>query len=180
MKKILILTLSLFLLFFMIHLFSEAEKTVEVTKYNGKLKQIGDNWFLNTGEDFFELSLAPSSFLAENKIELVSKSKVSLNGNFKEDVIDVFTIFTEKDSVNLRDEFGNKLWEMSKIKPYLVNAKRCIGCRLCTFNCPTNAIEMVNGVAVIDADNCIACGICADGNGKKYRGCPVGAISQIE
>ena len=141
MKKTLILALNLFLLFSVLHLFSEAGKVVEVAKYNGKLKQIGDSWFLNTGEDFFELSLAPLTFLIENKIELVSKSKISFNGNFREDVIEVFTIFTEKDSVNLRDEFGNKLWEMSKIKPYLVDAKRCIGCRLCTFNCPTNAIE---------------------------------------
>ncbi len=179
MKIKFIIVLMVFVLA-VFNVFSETEKTVKVTKYAGKLKQIGENWFLNTGEDFFELSFAPSEFLIENEIELKSKAKISLSGNFTEDVIEVFTIFTEKDSINLRDEFGNKLWKEQKDKSYFVDAKRCIGCRLCTFNCPTNAIEMVNGIAVIDTDKCISCGICEDGNGKKYRGCPVRAISQNE
>ncbi|MCK4696321.1 MAG: 4Fe-4S binding protein [Candidatus Cloacimonetes bacterium] len=37
---------------------------------------------------------------------------------------------------------------------------------------------MVNGKAVIDADKCINCGICENGNGQKYNGCPVKAISK--
>lgn len=58
-----------------------------------------------------------------------------------------------------------------------VNATQCIGCTLCVRNCPTNAITMVDGKAVIDRSKCINCGICVSGNGNDFAGCPVNAIS---
>ena len=36
-------------------------------------------------------------------------------------------------------------------------ADRCIGCQICVAECPVGAIEMVDGVAHIDPQVCIAC-----------------------
>ena len=48
-------------------------------------------------------------------------------------------------------------------------ADQCIGCQICTAECPVGAIEMVEGTAVIDPEECIGCGKCAEV-------CPVKAI----
>ncbi|MDD2331530.1 MAG: 4Fe-4S binding protein [Candidatus Cloacimonetes bacterium] len=61
---------------------------------------------------------------------------------------------------------------------YAVNASECISCGLCLRVCPEDAIYWENGVAKIDETKCTGCGICADGNGRNFRGCPVEAISQ--
>ena len=65
----------------------------------------------------------------------------------------------------------------SAFKTHKVNAAKCIGCALCVPNCPTEAITMVNGKAVIDKEKCINCGICVTGNRDDFAGCPVSAIS---
>lgn len=159
------------------NVFSESNEKLELTNYSGKLKQIGENWFLNTGEDIVELSLAPDEFLKENKIELTSKMEISLNGIMQEDELVVYSIIIEDSEFKIRDETGKELWE---IKPYYVEADKCIGCRLCVSPCPQGAITIVKGVAVIDADKCDGDGICVNGDGKRYKGCPVDAIKQVE
>ena len=60
-------------------------------------------------------------------------------------------------------------------KVYKVDSSKCIGCTICVQSkkCPTDAIEMKNGRAVIDPTKCIHCGICA-------KQCPVAAINEIE
>ncbi len=39
-------------------------------------------------------------------------------------------------------------------------AASCIGCRLCEKNCPSDAIHVVDNVAVIDYSKCTSCGTC--------------------
>ena len=43
---------------------------------------------------------------------------------------------------------------------YKINGN-CIGCGSCESECPVEAIEMKDGVAVIDPAKCIECGACA-------------------
>ncbi len=67
----------------------------------------------------------------------------------------------------------------------------CRGClaRPCVFNCPKNAVAIVNGKAVIDQDLCISCGKCRNLCAFQAivnvevpceTACPVGAISRAE
>jgi ferredoxin len=51
---------------------------------------------------------------------------------------------------------------------YVVNHDRCTGCGTCLDVCPTEAIALENGKAVIGLE-CVDCGACP-------RVCPEGAI----
>ncbi len=42
----------------------------------------------------------------------------------------------------------------------LLDADKCTGCRTCLRHCPTEAIRIKNGRAVIDSERCIDCGAC--------------------
>ena len=48
----------------------------------------------------------------------------------------------------------------------------CIGFGDCVAACQYDAIHLVNGVAVVDPENCVACGACA-------KACPKGLITMI-
>lgn len=50
-----------------------------------------------------------------------------------------------------------------------VHSELCIGCTHCMTACPTKAIRVRNGLAVITDNRCVDCGEC-------YRACPVNAI----
>jgi len=52
-----------------------------------------------------------------------------------------------------------------------VNEDECVGCESCVPVCPVEAIEMVDGKAVIDQDKCTECGTCIEE-------CPVEAIKE--
>ena len=59
--------ISLIILIFLLIVFLNAAQKVETTNYKGTLKKIGDDWYLNTGDDFFKLNLAPEDFLKRMK-----------------------------------------------------------------------------------------------------------------
>jgi uncharacterized protein (DUF362 family)/NAD-dependent dihydropyrimidine dehydrogenase PreA subunit len=45
------------------------------------------------------------------------------------------------------------------VKPFILK-KVCVGCGICAKGCPVNAIELVDGKAVIDYNKCIRCYCC--------------------
>ncbi len=54
--------------------------------------------------------------------------------------------------------------------PAKIDAEKCTGCGACVDSCPSEAIEMQDGKAVVIEDKCVDCGVCVDE-------CPVEAIS---
>lgn len=50
-----------------------------------------------------------------------------------------------------------------------INKKKCIGCGICVQACPVDALDLVDGIAVVDMEKCIKCGKCV-------RVCPTSAI----
>jgi len=174
-KKYFITILLLLILAVAVNIFSQDNKT---ELFSGKLKSIGGEWYINTGEDFFKLNLAPEDFLSENKIILESKSEIIIHGKLAEEEIIAYKLIYNEQTLEMRTDNGKTLWKEEGKGHYVVNPKKCIGCRLCVKPCPTDAITMVKGRAVIDADKCIACGICADGDGKNFKGCPTSAIDK--
>ncbi len=54
--------------------------------------------------------------------------------------------------------------------PAKVNPEKCTGCETCVEECPSEAINMASGKAVVDVNNCIDCGLCVEA-------CPEEAIS---
>lgn len=54
-----------------------------------------------------------------------------------------------------------------------VNAEQCNGCGACVEACPSGAIRMHTGLAVIDQAACAQCQACVDA-------CPLGAITSTE
>jgi len=54
-----------------------------------------------------------------------------------------------------------------------VDAKSCIGCKICIAKCPVNAITYKQRTAIIDPVKCIGCGLCAPV-------CPVKSITKSE
>ena len=88
-KKYFITILLLLILAVAVNIFSQDNKT---ELFSGKLKSIGGEWYINTGEDFFKLNLAPEDFLSENKIILESKSEIIIHGKLaEEEIIAYFT-----------------------------------------------------------------------------------------
>jgi ferredoxin len=178
-KKILLMTLLLVMFSILIaEEIADSNKAAnEMISLTGKLEQKDNEWHI-IAEKSIVLDLAPEEFLKEKGLKLKKNNEIEVIGFFKDEIFSVKTISFKGKTYDLRDEFGEPLWskEKSTNPHYVVDASKCIGCRLCVRSCPVDAIEFKNGKAVIDADKCINCGICKDGNRSNYKGCPVDAI----
>ncbi len=51
-----------------------------------------------------------------------------------------------------------------------IDKTRCIGCGACVVECPTDALDLVDGIAVVNQEKCIRCGKCV-------RVCPANALN---
>ena len=169
---------TILILLSFLNLFSEEKPDIEM--FEGKLKSMGGEWFIISDGDFFQLNLAPDAFLKENNITFTAKQLLKVEGLIVDEVIDVYLVHINNVIIKLRDNVGNPLWQEEKqIGHYFIIPNKCIGCQLCVSVCPTEAISMIHGRAVIDADKCIDCGICENGN-SDYNGCPTNAIKKLE
>jgi NAD-dependent dihydropyrimidine dehydrogenase PreA subunit len=52
-------------------------------------------------------------------------------------------------------------------------AEKCTGCGVCVETCPNSALQLVNGLAILEQAACTQCQACIDA-------CPEGAISAVE
>lgn len=56
-----------------------------------------------------------------------------------------------------------------------IDPEACVGCDLCVPYCPVEAIAMDDGIATIDHDQCVECGVC-----KRVEKCPTDAFYMQE
>jgi ferredoxin len=169
-----IIGIALVILVFVTPLFAVEEAVLEVLEYQGSMMQVSGIWFLNTGTGMFGLELASLANAEGVAPELAAGDSVKLKGTMLNDVLQV-TELCKAEIVYLPIVEEEKT---SDYTGYQVNSKKCIGCNLCVKNCPVGAISMQKGKAVIDVTKCIQCGICANGSGKNWKGCPTGAIDK--
>ncbi len=46
--------------------------------------------------------------------------------------------------------------------PAKIDNEKCTGCESCVPECPSDAISMAEGKAVVNVETCIDCGVCVD------------------
>ena len=51
----------------------------------------------------------------------------------------------------------------------IIDTSLCVGCGACVGGCPNGALELRDGVAVVEENDCVLCGVCV-------QNCPMGAI----
>lgn len=79
---------------------------------------------------------------------------------------------------NLVTKPFTRRYPVEKLEPYprfrgniVFNSRKCIGCRRCANNCPSQAIKFIKGGKIrFDMSTCIYCGLCVDV-------CPVKALA---
>ena len=105
------LIITLLVVVVTLNIFSQITESKELTTFSGQLKKIGDEWYLNTGEDFFLLKLSPEQFLQDNNVVLENKKDISVQGILVEEEIVAHGITIDETELILLDEQGKPLWE---------------------------------------------------------------------
>ena len=60
-----------------------------------------------------------------------------------------------------------------------LDVSKCTGCTTCLRHCPTEAIRIKDGRAVIDGERCIDCGVCIRICPHKAKKATCGALEDI-
>lgn len=177
MKQLLFILLLSSLALAALAVFSE---DMELSGYRGILEdRDGHYWLLGDYGDELRLLLAPRAQLDSLDFAMAPGDTVAVEGFRDKDLFLVGKLWNESRG-------GSMLWlryldygdlDTGSIAAYEVDTQKCIGCRLCVAPCPTGAITMIKGKAVIDPAKCTECGICVDGHGK-FKGCPVRAVQR--
>lgn len=56
----------------------------------------------------------------------------------------------------------------------IIDADECVGCGICVDACPNDVLEVSGGkVDVVNEDSCVGCGDCVEE-------CPMGAITEVQ
>lgn len=66
---------------------------------------------------------------------------------------------------------GTRREETTMAHP-VIDADECIACGVCVDTCPCGVLELQDVATVVDEDSCAACGACQEA-------CPAGAITEI-
>ncbi|HNX01673.1 MAG TPA: hypothetical protein PLE74_03610 [Candidatus Cloacimonadota bacterium] len=155
-------------------------KSGKFTTIRGILNRTDSLYTLQTDSVKVILYTAPEEYLEKRGLALSNNDTLNVSGYYSDGKLLVSTIQKANQKVMIRSELGTPYVITNDQKTYASNPAICIGTTLCAQNCPTNAITMVKGKAVTDPSKCISCGICENGNGKNFKGCPVKAIHPLK
>lgn len=80
-------------------------------------------------------------------------------------------ILKPRDSMSFAYGIGHDQRRIIMAHP-VIDADECIACGVCIDDCPQGVLELQDVATVVDEDSCIACGVCQEN-------CPAGAITEI-
>lgn len=70
----------------------------------------------------------------------------------------------------MNSAWNKKIMEGMMIRQAVVNQDECVACGCCAKVCPRDAISVIRGIyAAVDGEKCIGCGLCA-------KECPASVI----
>jgi ferredoxin len=178
-KAILMTVLTICLCLIVINVIAEAAskwQPANMKNITGVVKIKNELFSLNYGKEMKILNLAPPAALDSLQLHPADSDTLIVTGIENKGAIVCSQVIWKGKAYILRDPTGTPVWKGTST--WATNPKKCIGCRLCFMNCPSDAITMVNNKSVIDQSKCSGCNTCIVGNGSGFKGCPVKAITK--